>query len=653
MSDDAFVEASRAAFAKWFPSLLQLIERGSGVNSSVVMVDGEPVDICVEERRIYGGDARRFAAGQVEAFMDKPLRMFMQRLDLSGLISRVGYDLVKAIDDGLRKGTFGATSGQPIGNPTFLVVFGLGLGHHLEELVRRTEARWLIVVEPLVEFIEHSFHVVDWVKLDERLESNGGGICIVPEMDPGRMISAIVDFMNRKGIPYTDGSWIFTHYPLWAFDEARNRLHEAVEFAFINRGFFEDELVMLGNTVENYATREFWLLEGRPRLRRPETAVVVGSGPSLDDSLETLRRIRDRVVLFSAGTSLRPLLRGGLVPDFHCEIENGIQVYQVLSETAKCEDLTQITLIASSTVDPRVASLFGETIFYFRDSVSSTQILGRKHREIPASGPTCVNLATNMAAAMGLTDVVLFGTDCGIRGPGRRHAGGTVYEDIATWQQRERKNYSMKVEGNFGGVVWTDLIYDVCRTMLGESISYLGLNVLNCSDGAQIAGARPCVPEALEITTPIVDRAAFRAAIEKGMQRCAPGEILEQADFSAVRQKVEQLFADFDDLLVELADGEADFSAAYQRMMKFIATANDRYGRTESIISGSLQALPRLAMFYGFRMADEEGRRRLYDFYLAEFRTIAVGMAKKVYELLDRLETLVPTSPDRALAKVG
>ena len=32
---------------------------------------------------------------------------------------------------------------HPAGNPTFLVIFGLGLGHHVRELVRRTEARWL------------------------------------------------------------------------------------------------------------------------------------------------------------------------------------------------------------------------------------------------------------------------------------------------------------------------------------------------------------------------------------------------------------------------------------------------------------------------------------------------------------------------------
>jgi hypothetical protein len=654
VSDDATVAASRAAFMQWFPYIAERLNQGSPVKSSVVVKDGEAVDICVEGRQIYGGDARQFAAGQVEAFIKKPLRVFMQRLDLSGMVSPVGERLVAKIDAAMRKQEFGETLSQPRDNPTFLIVFGLGLGHHLEELLMRTNARWLLLVEPFVEFFEHSFQVVDWVKIDKIVEDRGGGMFIIPEMDPVKVVDGLSGFMSRKGIPYADGSWVFTHYPHWAFSEARDLLHESIEFAFINRGFFEDELVMFGNSVENCAKHDFWLLEAGPHLRRPETAVVVGAGPSLDESIATLRRIRDRVVLFSAGTALRALLTNGFIPDFHCELENGTQVHDVLSEAAKLGDLSQITLIAASTVDPRVSSLFRDTIFYFRDSVSSTQILKGKHREIYATSPTCVNQAVVTASTLGFTDFVLFGTDCGVRaGGGPKHAGGTIYREVEAWQKFEKKSYGLMVEGNFGGTIWTDLIYDSSRMMLIDSIRFLGLNVQNCSDGAMIAGAQPRVPEALEITKPAVDMPALQAEIERGLHRYAPGELLAEADFGAIRQKVELLFADFDALLTELGAGKADFGATYDRVMGFLSAAKDLYGRAESIPAGSIQALPRIAMFYGFRLAEESARQRFHDFFIKEYRASSAEMAKQIYELLDRLSALVPPSPNGIMAQTG
>lgn len=643
MTDSVRVTRSRTAFAEHFPKAMALVERGSAVESSVAIENGEAIDILVGGKPIYGGDARRFAAGQVAAYMNKPLRFFIQRLDLSGIVTAVGHRLINVIEKGLRSDQFGACTSRPINNPTFLIVFGLGLGYHLEQLIRETEARWLIIVEPLPEFFEPSFHVVDWSALLEGFKSRGGAVHIVTESDPGRIVSAIAGFISSKGIPYADGSWVFTHYPFWAFTEARDKLHEAVEFNFINRGFYEDELVMMRNVVENFARRDFRLLEERPHLRRPETAVIVGAGPSLDDAIETLHRIRDQVVLFSAGTALRPLLRNGIVPDFHCELENGKGVYDVLMEASQFGDLSQIALIASATVDPQVPTLFGRTIFYFRNSVSSTQIFCRKHREIYGTGPTCVNMALVTTAIMGFTDYVFFGTDCGTHPGSVRHAKGTVYSDVIAYELANQPTRSgFRVDGNFGGSIITDIVYDACRIMLVDTIRYYGLRVLNCSDGAAIPGARPCVPEALKLSGPPIDRDVLVAALDRGTLPYAAGELLREADIGAIRQHAEAMFADLDKLLADLGEGEADFAAVYDRVMAFVRDAKDRYLHTELIISGSLQALPRIAMFYGFRLESETGRRELFDLFIAEFRAIAKSMTENIEALFDRLVTHAP-----------
>ncbi len=71
--------ASRAAFAERFPKIIELLDRPGAVSSSLIEENGIIVDAMVNDARLYNADARSFAAGQVEAFMAKPLRLFMER----------------------------------------------------------------------------------------------------------------------------------------------------------------------------------------------------------------------------------------------------------------------------------------------------------------------------------------------------------------------------------------------------------------------------------------------------------------------------------------------------------------------------------------------------------------------------------------------
>jgi flagellin glycosyltransferase Maf-like protein/6-hydroxymethylpterin diphosphokinase MptE-like protein len=644
--------ASRAAFAQRFPKIIESLDRPGAVSSSLIEENGTIVDAMVNDTRLYNADAKSFAVNQVDAFMAKPLRLFMEKPNQAGLVSPVCVKLHDALGEFLiERGIEEIRSQVNDDSPRYLVVFGLGLGHHIEALARRTKARWLIIVEPIADFIAHSFHTVDWPALFAHFEKQGGGVEIVTQIDPGEMVSGVVRYMTDQGIPYVDGSYVFTHYPLWAFTEARNRLYEAVEFAFINRGFYEDELVMMTNAVTNFAAKPFWLIEGRPRLHRPELALIVGAGPSLDECLPRLKEIRDRVVLFSAGTALRPLLRNGIVPDLHCELENVPATVEALTEASKYGDLSQITLMASATVDPRIPPMFGETIYFFRDSVSSTQLLGDKHLPIAGATPTCVNMALSMAAFLGFTDMALFGADCGIRPGSDDHAKDTIYRDVGTFRKDGDTNqrYPVEVEGNFGGVARTNWIYDSCRLMLAEVIQLRSLNAVNASDGAFIPGAVPRVPEAIEPTNnEAIDHAAVIAALKRALNLIEPAAIFAESDLGATARNADRLFTDLDSMLAKLGEGAPDFGGVYSAVRSFVDKAEGRYGRTEAIVSGTLVALPRIAMFFGFRVDDPAVRVELFSLFIKEFRATVERMKEGTAKLFARLIALAEPALEAA-----
>jgi hypothetical protein len=635
VTDREFSERSRAGFAKRFPGAAAELDRIEAPVTSAVVEDGLAIDVVLGDARLYGGNARGFAEEQVSAFMRKPLRLFMENPGSAGLVSEICIRLLNALKDELTERGMSEIQRHPAGNPTFLVVFGLGLGHHVRELVRRTQARWLVLVEPTLELIKHSFQALDWAALLEELEARDGAAYLVTDADPARMVAGIMAQVGKHGVPFIDGAWVFTHYPLWSFAEARSKLHQAVQYAFVNRGFFEDEITMMSNAVANFAAAPHWLIEGRPRLQRPETAAIVGAGPSLDESLATLHRIRDRVVLFSGGTALRPLLRNGLVPDFHCELENVPVVVEVLKEAAKHGDLSRIRLIASATVDPRVPPLFREAFFFLRDSVSSTMLLGDGLRVLQAAAPTCVNTAMAAATALGFTEIALFGTDCGMRAGGQDHASGTIY--AAGGIAKARDNFPIEVEGNFGGVARTDWVYDACRRMLGEAIRVYGLSPINCSDGALIPGARPVVPEAVEVDAPAVDHEALIADLKHALIAFEPAEILRGRDFALMRDDTKDLYRELREVLAGFEPGDADFAGVYGAVREFLAAAPKKFREADSMSSGTLFALPRIGMFFGYRVPAGDTRRAVFEAFLRETRGTIDRMERETLALFERL----------------
>jgi hypothetical protein len=638
---------SRAAFAQRFPEIMTAIA-AEPAQSSVVYADGIPVDIVIGDQRIYGGDARRHSAEQIAGFLKKPLRLVMETPNAGGLVSEICIELKDAMERTLQQAGATSIARGPLTAPTFLVVFGLGLGYHLEELIRRTGARWVIVVEPFPEFIGHSFHGVDWAALLERIDAMDGALHLVTDLDPGRIVNWIMRHVSQHGAPYLDGTWVFTHYPLWTFAEANKRLHGAAEFAYVNRGFFEDEIVMMTNATTNFIRHPFWLLDGKPRRHRPETVAIVGAGPSLDEAIETLHRIRDHVMLFCGGTALRPLLRHGLVPDFHCELENGPHIPEVIAEAGKHGDLSQIRLIASATVDPRTASMFRETFFFFRDTVSSTQILSGAHMPLSAAAPTCVNTAMAAAAGMGFTNFVLFGADCGLRPGTPDHAEGTIYRDVDEWKAyaAKRARYPLEVEGNFGGIAMTNWVYDACRRMLIELIATYRLKVTNCSDGALIAGATPRVPEALAIDGMVIDHERIVAEIKTSMARYEGGELLRNHDLGALRGKSRAMYDALRRVVDRFDADAADFAGVFEALSEFRRNAGDTYGFVQAIPDGSLSALPRIGMFYGCRVGDAALRRRLFETFMAELRKAFDRMETRTDELLARLAGLLAEISD-------
>lgn len=601
---------------------------------------GRAIDIDLGRGRVYNGDAEVMAAEQVGRFEVKPLQFFTQDLSGANIGSEVSARMRDRMLEAMADNGITSYSNKPDYEGSFLVILGLGLGYHLRPLLETTRARHVLIVEPVPEFTAHAAATQDWEALFEIAERRGIDIKLSAAAQPDQIIAEIRRLVYRVGEPFIDGAFVFVHYPSWVLTETRDRLQQVIDQMFISKGFYEDELKMMSNAVGNLLRYDSRIVDARPKPARPETAIIIGSGPSIDRSMDDLRRLVPQGVVFSAGTSLRVCLRNGIRPQFHCELENGDPTVEVLTALSKEFDLSGITLIASVTVDPRVAALFDEVYFFFRDSVSSTRILAPERHELIGVGPTCVNTALRVSAALGFTDYILFGTDCGSKLGQVKHSRDSVYAVTDKYKAFERNlKYNQTLPGNFGGIVECDWILALCAQILGDITRRYRLNVLNTSDGALLNGVTPRVASSIRTLPRQADAEKVRADMRRLARLYPAGSFFERWEAGQLLDGATKFYDDLLALVDAAIAEDEDLVAFWTRLSDFMDGFQDQYGKTESIAHGSIRSMPKIGMYFSHRMTDPRKRAIMVASFLAEYRSTVLFMRDGTLGLIENLET--------------
>jgi Glycosyltransferase Maf N-terminal domain/Protein of unknown function DUF115 len=635
---EARFQRSLAALAERFPDIAAVIPKDNTV-SRAVLEDGEPIDIDLGQGRLYDGDGRILAREKTERFLEKPLRFYVNDLFSANLGSGVAMRMALALRDHCEAAMTGKLAAMPSHDGAFLFVLGVGLGYHLPDLVNKARSRDIMIFETHAEFLRHSLAAIDWEKLFKDADEAGREIHLHLMQDPEDILNCAARMISRRGSPMIDGSMVYLTYPSWQMRQVQERLWSVVDRAFISSGFFEDEKIMISNAIGNALAHPFRLLDSNPRLMRSEPVFIIGSGPSLDAALPHIKRLADRAIVFSCGTGLRACLSNGIVPDFHCELENGPEQYELLSLVRREHAFDGITLVASTTVQPRAVGLFDDIILYFRDSGTATRVLADEKMPILGASPTVANTALSAAALMGFTTIYLFGIDCGARTDGAaKHAKDSPYVTNEEWAKRDADyRYPLEVPGNFGGIARTDWLMDLSRRLLGEVIRLRQLKVFNCSDGAQVRGAVPRVPAKVRIDGPALNRSAIKATLLGRIKHHKAGQYLADFSLADFTADVIGMFDAWAAQLDEIEGGSRHLVDVYDRMAEFCESTRDDFSGASGLITASEITFIKIAMYFAHRMPDEDDRKSLLAAYFAEARAILSDMRKESLELLERL----------------
>lgn len=563
MTSDMY-ERNLRAMREYQPHVAQRLEAAGEPYSRVVgsKYTGD-LNIDLGHTRFYAPDAVAYTDRQIEAFLGDEV----QRVSLGWPKPHSDRTLLSAqvmgrCTDYLASRGLERQQRQVDSDGGYLLVFGLGLGLHLEPLIDQLDVRSVIVIEQFDEFLHHAMHLVDFEKIFSTIDRRKGTVQFAISDVPVNIANFVLYLMRQDAFGLIDGSYVYTHYNSYVLNETRAYFLERLPVLSANPGFFEDELVMMRNCVANLTTPGYALFNDRPRAAKRTPVIICGSGPSIDRSIDFIREHRDQAVVMSCGTGLGALLGYGIVPDFHVETENTPGPSEILGDLAAKYDLGAVTLIAGNTVRPNTVQAFGHRILYFRDTVCSSKLLGQKYGEIFYTAPTVANAAARISLGLGFRELYLVGVDFGARDAARHHSAQSIYFADPDFLEshpahRQAAQYTLTAPGNFGGEVRTNHSFLFASIHFSGLLSqYRGARIFNCSDGIRIVGAVPRLPEAAAIETEPAVKGRELSLLDAEVDAADPAIVVSRDDLDAFSEALEIFYLALRSVL-NAVDGDA------------------------------------------------------------------------------------------------
>lgn len=526
-----------------------------------------------------------------------------------------------------------------------LVMFGVGLGYHIELMSKSHNLGSVYLIEPDLDVFYASLYTANWQQILSTIEQKGGSL----HLSLGPQDSDFFD--NLLAETYVNGryevaktfGYIHNNSPeiLGLVTEYKTRFFEMIQ----GWGFFDDGIMAISHFLQS-------VKDGVPIMKKnvefdldiaTAPVFIVGNGPSLDQSIELLKQQKDKAIIISCGSALSALYKYGIEVDFHCEQERIFAVAEKIDYYAPKEYIEKQTLLTVSTVHPEVYKKFARALMSPKGSEPSTDLLlqDKLGKELFESAlyitPTVANTAMVMAVQMGFKQFYLMGIDLGHKEDGAHHSQHSFYydesgDDIDLYPKTDTQFLR---EGNFGGEFTADPIFNMSRVMLEKVIfNNQSLKVFNLSDGAKIEGAMPLSSDDVNLNLEIDKSYIVDKALELSSYK-DNGDLVNRleiaADIEGFKELCHTLFSALDKEVGSIKEG-AELLRSLIFIMREKLTPQTKH--FASLINGSMQHMQ--AMLIQLLYVSNDEKIALGDFneglsHYREFLNSAPVLYKKQY----------------------
>ncbi|MCM1185069.1 MAG: DUF115 domain-containing protein [Lachnoclostridium sp.] len=359
-------------------------------------------------------------------------------------------------------------------NKEIYVVWGIGLGYHV---VRLYEAAKGAVQITVFEEDEEMFKLA--------------AECGVLDNIPKECITYVVDKTGEKFVRYLSrhdtkhDTGILLHLPSVKKIQ-ENPLKDRLTRFFISWNSMvnqRDSLTINFRSNQKHCSHN--VDEVEPFIQGREV-VLVAAGPSLDHSLDFLKKVSGEKIIVAVARVWKKLLDAGIVPDYVVALDDN----EITMEQLMGVDNEKVPLIVDSTAYWGMAANYGgeKYIAYQKDYEAAERCAGKFGYRLYETGGSVLTLCLDIVLQLGAKEVYFVGADLSYPEE-RSHASGTM-------NSRKVDTSAMEpVESVDGKVVYADYSLIGFRKWIERKIKeYPQVKFYNLSDcGAKIEGTHHLV----------------------------------------------------------------------------------------------------------------------------------------------------------------
>ncbi|SHI42453.1 Uncharacterized conserved protein [Clostridium cavendishii DSM 21758] len=348
-----------------------------------------------------------------------------------------------------------------------LVIYGLGLGYHIEAIKRQVPSRVEIVV------FEANNDVIEKCRIYNKDIFNYDNI---------KVIGYGYDFYDELDYYLNTVEDIIIHKPSLEFiKESNKKLYMLLSNYQISRESIKKSYDVLNDNYESNIKEAHTDIQSFFEMgRKDRPYLIVAGGPSLDLDLDLIKEFKHEFNILTVGTAFNTLMKNGIKPLGVVIIDGK----EIVANQLKGNEESDIPLLFLSTASKvAVQNYKGPKYIFFNDF--------RENKINITTGKTVAVATMDIAIKCGAKELIMIGQDLAFL-EGKSHISS--FENIYGFKDNlvnEVKKYY--VEGINGEKLETTKGYIFFKEQIETLIEKnKKIKFINCSKGAKIDGAIHC-----------------------------------------------------------------------------------------------------------------------------------------------------------------
>ena len=543
---------------------------------------------------------------------------------------------------------------RPLSLPNFvpaLVIFGLEFGYQLEYLVERRDIKHLYIYECNLDYFYYSLFSIDWIPILEHFHRDGHTINFLLGVNAKDVSDKYIFQLEENGLFLAPETYVYKSYSSPNNDRSFSEFRENYPRHATGWGFFDDALIGVAQGLKALPQMNLCLYDADtkiPKWQQDIPVFIVGNGPSLDDGIELLKEVKDRVLIISCGSTINTLRKVGIKPDFHVDVERMKQTVDKFTFFEKSE-LEGVVGLTVDVMHPDFYNYFDRTFTGGKPGEAIVTLIGaaiaaegQSYMPMNYSAPFVANLALSYCDYFGFKNIYFLGVDNGYVSHEHHHSKHSGYykDGKESGFQTFARAHTIPVPGNFGGEVRSTNFMNMSRIQLGALLNRMrkvkGVNCYNLSNGAKINGAEPLHIDDVMIFEQPFDKellignlyATFTRKAPDSLIGLAPEKVLRISEFKSVTNMMKSGWKEFDskEQVVQLL-------WQYHRTLYLMKATSARY--IYDLLKGSFTSAAFLTISVLYQIEEDQ---------------VAVAKAKEVYdiwcEFLDEMPEMLEQASD-------